>query len=315
MNDNSSHISVLLKETIQNLDIHPNGIYIDCTFGYGGHSKEILKNLGKNGKLYSIDQDPYAIKMAEKLKNDLRFNIIHGSFSKILEYSKQNKILGKVNGIVLDLGMSSMQIDNPNRGFSFTLDGPLDMRMNPKTGIPANVWLKNTNFKTLHHILKTYGEEPFSKQISRNILSYRKEKPITRTLELSNIIIKSIPKKKYKKHPARKVFQAIRMHINQELYELKQVLKHVLKILAPGGKLLVISFHSLEDRMVKQFMNKNSKPPIVPLGLAVTEKQLQSLHKIQFKTVNKIFPNAMEIKRNLRARSSILRIAKKNDDK
>jgi len=297
MNDNFLHTSVLLKETIKNLDIKPNGIYIDCTFGYGGHSKEILKKLRKNGKLYSIDQDPYAIKIAQKLKNDCRFNIIHGSFSKILEYSECNKILGKVNGIILDLGISSMQIDDPNRGFSFTSDGPLDMRMNPKKGIPANVWLQNTNFETLYKILKKYGEEHFSKQISRKILNYRKKQPITRTLELSNIIIKAIPKKKYKKHPARKVFQAIRIHINQELYELKQVLKHVVKILAPGGKLLVISFHSLEDRIVKQFINKNSKPPTVPLGLAVTERQLQSLKQIHFETVNKIFPSKTEIKK------------------
>ncbi|AAO26938.1 hypothetical protein bbp_206 [Buchnera aphidicola str. Bp (Baizongia pistaciae)] len=314
MKNNFSHTPVLLNETIQNLDIKNDGIYIDATFGYGGHSKEILKHLGKNGKLYSIDQDPYAIKIANKLKNDTRFNIIHGKFSNILKYSNKNKIRGKVNGILLDLGMSSMQINNPNRGFSFISDGPLDMRMNPNTGIPAYMWLKKTNLTTLYHVLKKYGEEPFSKKIAYNIIAYNKKKTITRTLELSKIITNSIPIKKYRKHPARRVFQAIRIYINHEIYELQQALEHVLNILIPGGKLLILSFHSLEDRTVKKFMIKYSKPPFVPPGLAITETQLKSLANKQLKIITKIFPSTIEIRKNPRAHSAILRVAQKNNN-
>lgn len=312
MNKNfSPHIPVLLNETIQNLDIKKDGTYIDCTFGYGGHSQEILKNLGKNGRLFAIDKDPYAVKIAKKLTKDVRFNIIHGSFSKILQNFKNGPIRKKVNGIILDLGVSSIQINDPQRGFSFINNGPLDMRMNPEEGIPAYMWLKKTNLTQLHNILKKYGEEPFSKRIAYAILRHNKKKTITRTTELSQIIVHAIPKKMYKKHPARRTFQAIRIYLNKELDELKKALKYILKILIPGGKLLIISFHSLEDRIVKNFMTKNSKPPYIPSGLALTEKQLKSLKKIELKIFNKVFPNKTEILKNPKSRSAILRIAEK----
>ncbi|XBC39929.1 MAG: 16S rRNA (cytosine(1402)-N(4))-methyltransferase RsmH [Buchnera aphidicola (Chaetogeoica yunlongensis)] len=311
MNDNYKHTSVLLNETITNLNIKPDGIYIDCTFGYGGHSKEILKNLGKNGKLYSIDKDPDAIQIANKLKYDSRFNILHGSFSNILKNFNKNYTQKKVNGILLDLGMSSMQIDNPNRGFSFLSDGPLDMRMNPNQGIPAYQWLKKTSAKKLYHILKKYGEERFAKKISLEILKYNKKTQITRTIELSDIIKKIIPYTKYNKHPARLTFQAIRIYINQEIYELKTALKTILNLLTHHGRLLVISFHSLEDRIVKNFMNKHSKLPYAPSGFPITEQQLKSLNKIQLKIFKKIFPSKIEMNINKRSRSAILRIAEK----
>ncbi|CAL4320253.1 Ribosomal RNA small subunit methyltransferase H [Buchnera aphidicola (Periphyllus testudinaceus)] len=304
------HIPVLLKQSIKNLNIKKNGIYIDATFGSGGHSKEILKKIGKKGILYSIDRDPESIKIAKNIK-DSRFHIIHGLFSNIHEYCKKYNILKKINGVILDLGISSIQLNNSNRGFSFKNNGPLDMRMNQKIGIPASKWLMKTTQKKIFTILKKYGEERYSKKISVSIIKNRKIKPILYTHQLKKIISKSIPYQK--KHSSRRSFQAIRIYLNNELNELKKFLKNVLKILSPNGKLCIISFHSLEDRIVKKFMFKNSrKIPNLPSSIPLTEKELLKINKkkCKLKIYKKIFPNKKEILKNIRSRSAILRIAK-----
>ncbi|AEO08581.1 16S rRNA m4C1402 methyltransferase [Buchnera aphidicola str. Ak (Acyrthosiphon kondoi)] len=308
MNNTLKHIPVMKKELIHSLKIKKNGIYIDSTFGTGGHSHEILKKLGKDGKLYSIDKDPIAFSIGKNIK-DSRFHIINENFSKLLDYAKKKKIVGQVNGIIFDLGISSLQIDNHKRGFSFKKDGPLDMRMNPNHGIPASEWLFKSNVEEIAFVLKTFGEERFSKKIAYSIKKISQKKKITSTLELANIIKKSIPIKNKFKHPARRSFQAIRIYINQELEEIKKALESTLKILKPGGRVSILSFHSLEDRIVKKFMIKNSIKAIVPYGMPITEKQLNKLKKCKLKIISRLLPTQNEINDNPRARSSILRVA------
>lgn len=308
MKSKIEHIPVMKKELIKSLKIKKNGIYIDSTFGFGGHSNEILKKLGKDGKLFSLDRDPFSVSIGKSIK-DSRFHIVNENFSKLLNYAKSKKIIGKVNGILFDLGVSSLQIDNYKRGFSFKNDGPLDMRMNPNDGITASDWLFKSNVREISFVLKNFGEERFSKKIAYAIKNNNNIKKITSTLELADIIKKATPIKNRFKHPARRTFQAIRIYINQELEEIKQALEDTLKILKPGGRLSIISFHSLEDRIVKKFMIKNSTKMIVPYGMPITEKQLNALQNCKLKIINRILPNPNEIKNNPRARSSILRIA------
>ncbi|QIQ42167.1 MAG: 16S rRNA (cytosine(1402)-N(4))-methyltransferase RsmH [Buchnera aphidicola (Microlophium carnosum)] len=308
MNRTLTHIPVMKQELIHSLKIKKNGIYIDGTFGTGGHSNEILKRLGKDGKLYSIDRDPIAVSIGHNIQ-DSRFHIINQNFSKLLDYAKNQEIIGKVNGIIFDLGVSSLQIDNHERGFSFKKDGPLDMRMNPNYGISASEWLFKSNVHEIAFVLKNFGEERFSKKIAHAIKHVNQIKKITRTLELADIIKRAIPIRNKFKHPARRSFQAIRIYINQELEEIQQALKSTLKILKPGGRISVLSFHSLEDRIVKNFMIQNSAKAVVPYGMAITEKQLNNLKICKLKIINRISPTASEINNNPRARSSILRVA------
>ncbi|QCI15909.1 16S rRNA (cytosine(1402)-N(4))-methyltransferase RsmH [Buchnera aphidicola] len=304
----AKHIPVMKKELIHSLKIKKNGIYIDSTFGSGGHSNEILKKIGKDGKLYSIDRDPIAVSIGKTIK-DSRFHIINTTFSKLLDYASNENITGKVNGIIFDLGVSSIQLDNNKRGFSFKKDGPLDMRMNPNYGLSAADWLFKSTVEEIAFVLKNFGEERFSKKIAYAIKNRNKIKKITSTFELSNIVRATIPIKNKFKHPARRTFQAIRIYINQELEEIKKGLKSALKILKPGGRLSIISFHSLEDRIVKKFMIKNSVKATVPYGMPITEKQLNQLKICKLKMIDRILPTKKEINDNPRARSSILRIA------
>ncbi|ANZ22448.1 ribosomal RNA small subunit methyltransferase H [Buchnera aphidicola (Diuraphis noxia)] len=310
MNDILKHIPVMKKELIQSLKIKKNGIYIDSTFGSGGHSKEILKYLGKNGTLYSFDKDPSAIAIGENIQ-DSRFHIIHEKFSNLLNYAENKKIIGKVNGIIFDLGLSSLQIDDYKRGFSFKQDGPLDMRMNPNCGISASDWLFKSDVHTISYILKNFGEEIFSKRIAYAIKNKNRQKKITTTKELVDIIKNAIPIKNKFKHPAKRTFQAIRIYINEELEEIKKALNNTLKILIPGGRISIISFHSLEDRIVKQFMIKNSRKASVPYGMPITEVQLNKLKTSKLKIIHRILPTQNEIKKNPRSRSAILRTAEK----
>ncbi|XBC44565.1 MAG: 16S rRNA (cytosine(1402)-N(4))-methyltransferase RsmH [Buchnera aphidicola (Schlechtendalia peitan)] len=305
-NINLTHIPVLKKEIIQSLNIKKNGIYIDCTFGFGGHSKEILKHLSEKGKLYAIDKDPLAIKIGKKIQ-DRRFKIIKGNFSDILKYFQTKNFQQNIDGILFDLGISSMQINDPNRGFSFLSNGPLDMRMNPKLGITACNWLIKSNAKSISKVLYKFGEERFAKKIAKKIVQQNKIKPITQTSELVNLIKTIVPYNK--KHPATRTFQAIRIYINQELDELEKVFQYVLKLLKFKGRLSIISFHSLEDRIVKKFITQNSKLPFVPTGLAINEKQLKTLKIIMLKNMGKIIPTKFEVQNNPRARSAILRTA------
>lgn len=305
------HTSVLLDEAVNGLNIRPDGIYIDGTFGRGGHSRLILSQLGPKGQLLAIDRDPQAIAAAEAI-DDPRFSIVHGPFSSLATYVEERGLSGKIDGILLDLGVSSPQLDDAERGFSFMRDGPLDMRMDPTRGQSAAQWLQTADEADIAWVIKTYGEERFGKRIARAIVERNRElPPITRTKELAKIVSEAMPVKDKFKHPATRTFQAIRIWVNSELEEIEQALKGSLEALATGGRLSIISFHSLEDRIVKRFMRENSRGPQVPAGIPMTEEQLNKLGGRQLKALGKLMPGEAEVAENARARSSVLRIAER----
>ncbi|QCI25952.1 16S rRNA (cytosine(1402)-N(4))-methyltransferase RsmH [Buchnera aphidicola] len=304
------HKTVLLHETIQSLNIKNNGIYFDGTFGAGGHSLKILKHLGKKGKLYAMDKDPQAVEIGKTI-HDPRFSIIHGSFSNIDMLLKKYNLYKKFDGILLDLGVSSMQIMSPNRGFSFNANGPLDMRMDPNHGISAATWINSTTKKKIYYVLKYFGEEKFAKKIANHIIKYRKNQPITTTHTLANIINNIIPRNKNHKNPATKSFQAIRIFINQELRELHHFLEQIFYCLNDHGRIAIISFHSLEDRIVKHFFQEYSKKKNIPINIPVEENIIKKNSNIKLKIINRIFPSIKEIKKNIKSRSAILRTAER----
>lgn len=311
MTDAQQHITVLLNEAVDGLAIKPNGIYIDGTFGRGGHSRLILSRLGDAGRLIAIDRDPRAIAEAKTI-HDPRFQIIHSAFSAIPTLCVELDLVGKIDGILLDLGVSSPQLDDAERGFSFMRDGPLDMRMDTTKGISAMDWLAQVSVDDLAWVLKSFGEERFAKRIAQAVVSYNQSanEKISRTLQLAQIIAEAVPFKDKHKHPATRSFQAIRIFINRELDELENALGSALSVLAPQGRLSIISFHSLEDRMVKQFMRKQSKGEAVPKGLPILESELNK--NIPLKTIGKaVMPSEAEIQANSRSRSAVLRIAEK----
>lgn len=305
----SMHQSVLLKESINALSIHGGGIYFDGTFGRGGHSREILNHLDEQGRLFAIDKDTDAIEYAkDHFGLDKRFHIFHGSFANLREFASQEQVMGKVNGILLDLGVSSPQLDNPERGFSFIQQGPLDMRMDVTQAISAAKFVNEAEAHEMATIFRLYGEERFAGRIARAIVQAREIGPITTTLQLAEIVKEANPKWEKHKHPATRVFQAIRIHVNQELSDLSECLEQCIDVLAPGGRLVVISFHSLEDRIVKQFMRDKEQgsrpPPEVPLRYEEI--------KTNFKRVGKaVMPQEDEVNINVRARSAVLRIGEK----
>lgn len=308
------HTSVLLDEAVNGLNIRKDGIYIDGTFGRGGHSRLILSQLGEQGRLIAIDRDPQAI-AAAALIDDPRFSIVHGPFSGIAGYVNDLGLNGQIDGVLLDLGVSSPQLDDAERGFSFMRDGPLDMRMDPTRGISAAQWLTEAKEEDIAWVLKNFGEERFSKRIARAIVERNQtEEPLTRTKHLASLIAAVSPVKEKHKHPATRSFQAIRIYVNSELDEIRQALTGALSILAPGGRLSVISFHSLEDRIVKQFMRNESRGPQVPRGLPLTEAQLKAHGAPSLKLAGKMKPSEQEISVNPRARSSVLRFAEKVDN-
>lgn len=315
MTESFQHISVLLHESIDGLAIKPDGIYIDGTFGRGGHSRTILSQLGPNGRLYSIDRDPQAIAEAQRI-DDPRFTIVHGPFSGIAEYAQRYDLVGKVDGVLFDLGVSSPQLDDAERGFSFMKDGPLDMRMDPTSGMPVSDWLAQADLDDITWVIREFGEDKHARRIAKAIVAYRENEenePLARTSQLAKLISDAAPKSfKEKKHPATRAFQAFRIYINSELEEIDTALKGAASILAPQGRLSVISFHSLEDRMVKRFMRKESKGPEVPHGIPLTQEQIRALGSADLKTVGKaIKPSEQEVEMNPRSRSSVLRIAEK----
>ena len=310
MQENFKHTTVLLDEAVNGLNIREDGIYIDGTFGRGGHSRLILSQLGANGQLLAIDRDPQAIAAAAEIK-DPRFSIVHGPFSALAGYVEARGLTGKIDGVLLDLGVSSPQLDDAERGFSFMRDGPLDMRMDPTRGQSAAEWLLGAEEADIAFVLKTYGEERFAKRIARAIVERNREQPMTRTKELAEVIAAATPVKDKFKHPATRSFQAIRIWINSELEEIDTALKGALSVLAPGGRLSVISFHSLEDRLVKRFMRDQSRGPQVPAGIPMTESQLKALGGRELKTLGKLIPGEAEVQENPRARSSVLRIAER----
>ncbi|PHI38596.1 16S rRNA (cytosine(1402)-N(4))-methyltransferase [Pseudoalteromonas sp. GCY] len=309
MSEEFKHISVLMTETLDALAINPEGIYIDGTFGRGGHSGEILKRLS-TGRLQAIDQDPQAIKAAEKFADDTRFSIARSRFSQIKAVAEQAGILGQVDGILLDIGVSSPQLDDADRGFSFMKDGPLDMRMDPDSGRSAAQWLAEAELEEMVFVIKKYGEEKFATRIARKVIEVREHTAITTTAQLAQLIDEAVPVKDKHKHPATRTFQAIRIYINSELEEIQTALQASLEVLKPGGRLVVISFHSLEDRIVKQFIKKQSKGEAIPRGLPLTDEQLKQ--NLTLKAVGKaIKPSDAEIAQNPRSRSSVLRVAEK----
>ena len=312
MQENFKQSTVLLDEAVNGLNIREDGIYIDGTFGRGGHSRLILSQLGEKGKLIAIDRDPQAIAAAAEI-TDPRFSIIHGPFSALAEYVSERDLVGKIDGILLDLGVSSPQLDDAERGFSFMRDGPLDMRMDPSRGHSAAEWLLHAEEADIAFVLKTYGEERFAKRIARAIVERNREQPMTRTRELAEVISIAMPVKDKFKHPATRSFQAIRIWINSELEEIDIALKGAVQVLAPQGRLSVISFHSLEDRLVKRFMRDQSRGPQVPAGIPMTEHQLRALGGRELKLLGKMSPGDAEVSENPRARSSVLRIAEKTD--
>ncbi|RUO33478.1 16S rRNA (cytosine(1402)-N(4))-methyltransferase RsmH [Aliidiomarina sanyensis] len=304
------HVPVLLAESIEALAIQPDQIYIDATFGRGGHSRAVLAELGPEGRLIAFDRDPTAAQAAQALTNDPRFHFFHTPFSALADIIEQEGLHGRVAGILFDLGVSSPQLDDAERGFSFMRDGPLDMRMNPEQDESAADWLARADMDEMAHVFRTYGEERFAGRIARAIIEHRQEHTLTRTHELADLISKVSPTREKHKHPATRVFQAIRIHINRELEEVEVALKAAVDALKPGGRLAVISFHSLEDRIAKQFIRAQSRRAQLPAGLPLREDQIEDTRTLN--PIGKaIKPSAQELKANPRARSSVLRIAER----
>ena len=299
------HITVLLHEAVEAVLTDPEGVYVDGTFGRGGHSRAILEGLSEKGRLYGIDKDPRAIAAATELAaQDERFAIHHGSFVEL------DEMLGdeKVDGVLLDLGVSSPQLDTPERGFSFQYDGPLDMRMNTTQGESAADWINRAEEQEISKVIWEYGEDRFSRRMARAIVAARQEEPITTTKRLAEIIAAACPTREKGKHPATRAFQAIRIHINRELDDLIECLDKALEVLKPGGRLVVISFHSLEDRIAKRFIRKHAKGDELPSWLPVREDQLNKRMKPLGKAIK---AGAAEVDANPRARSAVMRVAEK----
>ena len=305
-----SHNPVMLETSINNLNIIRDGTYVDCTFGRGGHSKNILERIGKNGKLIAIDKDNEAEDFAkENFNNDSRFIFEKNNFSNIVNIVEKHNGKNKVNGILLDLGVSSPQLDNPERGFSFMKEGPLDMRMDTSSKMTALLWLKEADLKDISRVLKIYGEEKYSYRIARAIKKSIEEDSLQTTIDLSKVISECYPKSISSKiNPATRSFQAIRIYINKELQELEKILDDCLQIIEIGGRLVVISFHSLEDRIVKNFINKHSLGKEVISKLPITNLS-QNLNLKKIKVPLKASDN--EIDENIRSRSAKIRVAEK----
>ena len=305
------HLPVMYAEALQQLAIKKDGIYLDCTFGRGGHSQGILNLLGQDGQLLAFDRDSDAINSdyAQAMLTDERFKLKHSCFSELESIVKRANLAGKVDGILLDLGVSSPQLDNPERGFSFLRDGPLDMRMDGNAGVSAAQWLASVDEKELVKVLFDYGEERFARRIARAIVEIRAESPITTTRQLAELIEDAVPVREKHKHPATRTFQAIRIEINRELDELKACLQQSARVLRPGGRLVVISFHSLEDRIVKRFIRDESGAKYNPGKLPIKEVDIA---KGILKRMGKALKaSEQEISQNPRARSAIMRVAER----
>lgn len=303
------HITVLLNEAVDALAVRENGIYVDGTFGRGGHSRLILSRLGSQGRLIVFDKDPQAIEAAQKLaEQDGRVTVVHDGFSSF-QTTLDKLGIEKIDGALFDLGISSPQIDDGARGFSFRFDAPLDMRMDPTRGMAAAEWIATASEQDLHEVIKNYGEERFSRQIARAIVAQRTESPIDTTRKLAQLVAQNVRTRERGQDPATRTFQAVRIFINRELEEVEAVLPQVMGRLKQGGRLAVIAFHSLEDRIVKQFVKKYSQHPPLPRWAAVKEADLPLP---PLKAVGKaIKPGVEETASNPRARSAVLRVAER----
>ena len=303
------HITVLLNEAVDALAVREDGIYVDGTFGRGGHSRLILSRLGSQGRLIVFDKDPQAIEAAQKLaEQDGRVTVVHDGFSSF-QTTLDKLGIEEIDGALFDLGISSPQIDDGARGFSFRFDAPLDMRMDPTRGMSAAEWIATASEQDLHEVIKNYGEERFSRQIARAIVAQRTESPIDTTRKLAQLVAQNVRTRERGQDPATRTFQAVRIFINRELEEVEAVLPQVMGRLKQGGRLAVIAFHSLEDRIVKQFVKKYSQHPPSPRWAAVKEADLPLP---PLKAVGKaIKPGVEETASNPRARSAVLRVAER----
>lgn len=302
------HETVLLQEAVAALNAG-SGVYVDGTFGRGGHSRLLLEQLDADGRLVVFDKDPEAIATAKALAGeDSRVLVCHASFAELYPRLKELGFAGQVRGILLDLGVSSPQLDDASRGFSFRNDGPLDMRMDPSRGESAAEWIARVDETELANVLFRYGDERYSRRIARAIVRARSERTLSTTLQLADVVAKAHPAWERHKHPATRSFQAIRIYINGELSDLEALLNDCVAALAPGGRLAVITFHSLEDRMVKQFIREQEKGPDIPSGLPIRDADIPRTMKRVGKQVR---PGAEELNVNLRSRSATLRVAEK----
>ncbi len=301
------HVTVLLEEAVEALAIKPDGIYIDATFGRGGHSRLILSRLGEAGRLIALDRDPQAIAAGSAI-NDPRFRLVHRAFGEIAE-AAQDVGIDSVDGVLFDIGVSSPQIDEGERGFSFRFDAPLDMRMDTTRGETAAEWLARAEEREITEVIRNYGEERFAFQIAKKVVAARDEQPILTTGQFAALVRSAVRTREPGQDPATRSFQALRIHTNQELRQLEVALPQALNLLKPGGRLAVISFHSLEDRIVKNFMRAQSTADALPKGLPLRADQLP---KPKMALIGKaIKPSVAEVEVNPRARSAVLRVAEK----
>ena len=311
MTNSFRHITVLLDEAVEALAVRADGCYLDGTFGRGGHSRLILEHLGADGRLLGFDKDPLAIATGQALAaEDGRFVIVQRSFAELGDELQVRGLAGKVSGVLLDLGVSSPQLDDPERGFSFMHDGPLDMRMDPSRGVSAAEWIASASEEDIARAFKEYGEERFAKRMARAVVLRRAEQPFTRTADLAQVLTVANPAWEKGKNPATRAFQGLRIQINNELGDLERGLEAAMDALEIGGRLSVISFHSLEDRIVKQFMRRHVKgeadnlPRDLPVRLAPFVPRLKLIGKPQY-------AGDAELKANPRSRSAVLRVAEK----
>src|SRR5574343_142391 len=297
-----THCTVLLNEAVDALHIQPDGTYIDATFGRGGHSRLILSRLSPRGRLIGVDKDPEAVAQARQLaQDDPRFSICHAGFGQLGDLG-----LGPVDGLLMDIGVSSPQIDDPARGFSFRQDGPLDMRMDPTRGESVAEWLATAEVATIAEVIREYGEERFAQQIAKAIDRRRQERgPVRTTAELAEVVAGAVKTREPGKDPATRTFQALRIFINAELEELQQALSASLGVLRPGGRLVVISFHSLEDRIVKQFIARHAKEVYDRRAPFAAPKPMA------LRGIGRVMPSAAEVQANPRARSAVMRVAQR----
>lgn len=303
------HVPVMLADVMSVFLTARDGVYIDATFGRGGYAQAILDYLSPNGRLIGIDKDWEAVSAAkERFKDEPRFQIVQGSFARITDIAAEQGVFGRVSGVVMDLGVSSPQLDDATRGFSFMQDGPLDMRMDNRSGLCAADIIAQYSEEELVRIFREYGEERYAKRIAKAIIAARAQRPILRTGELAELVKEAHPKWEKHKHPATRVFQALRIEVNQELSDVEKVLPGALDVLQEGGRLAVVSFHSLEDRLVKHFFQREIQGPYIPKHIPLMEKDLKRTMRWVVKAQK---PKAEEIEQNPRARSAVLRVGER----
>lgn len=303
------HLPVLLEKVMGALNLQPDGVYVDVTYGRGGHCAEILHRLGANGRLLALDCDPQAVAAGQdRFAGDKRFSVTKARFSTMRRHLESEGLMGRVNGILFDLGVSSPQLDDPARGFSFQHDGPLDMRMDPEAGLSAAGWLNTASEREIVSVLSNLGEERYAKRIARAAVRDRARRRIETSEQLARLVASVVPGREPGQHPATRAFLAIRIFVNRELEELQAALPQTLQALAPSGRLAVISFHSLEHRMVKRFMREHARGDTLPPDLPVRGHALEPRLRLVGKPIR---PSEAEIQRNPRARSAVLRVAER----